>query len=269
MTPKGRVEADDYLDRSRSWATGEIDDLRRSRRIAWTVALIATAAVAIQSVAILWLFPLKTVVPYTLLVDRQTGYVQSLDPLEVQSISPDRALTQSFLVQYVLAREGFDRVSLQQSYRKALLWSAEGARTEYATLMPATNPQSPLVRLPFGTTIEARVRSVSPLNDRSALVRFETFERDRGGTMRPAQPWVAVVEFRFSRAPLSVEDRFLNPLGFQVTRYRRSAEAPMSGFEDPLTSQSVSSGRQGPPSVAGDARSTGAPAPPRAGGVRP
>ena len=69
------------------------------------------------------------------------------------------------------------------------------------------------------------MKSVSPLNDQSALVRFETARRDAGARYETSQPWVAVVQYRFAGEPMSVEDRYLNPLGFQVTAYRRDAEA--------------------------------------------
>jgi type IV secretion system protein VirB8 len=36
--------------------------------------------------------------------------------------------------------------------------------------------------------------------------------------------WQAVVSFRFTGQPMRMEDRLLNPLGFQVTAYRRDAE---------------------------------------------
>ena len=35
---------------------------------------------------------------------------------------------------------------------------------------------------------------------------------------------VAAISFGFANAPLRMEDRFDNPLGFQVTRYRRDTE---------------------------------------------
>ncbi|WP_163366505.1 VirB8/TrbF family protein, partial [Klebsiella aerogenes] len=86
--------------------------------------------------------------PYTLLVDRQTGYVQALKPLDAQQVSANAALTQSFLVQYVIARESFDAAALQSNYRKVSLWSAGEARNAYVAGMQASNPESPLVRLP-------------------------------------------------------------------------------------------------------------------------
>ena len=34
-----------------------------------------------------------------------------------------------------------------------------------------------------------------------------------------------MINYRFSTAPMRSEDRFINPLGFQVYRYRRDQEA--------------------------------------------
>ena len=88
--------------------------------------------------------PLKTVEPYTLLVDRQTGFVQALEPLEPERISADTALTQSFLVQYVIARESFDVDTLQANYRKvALVVGRAGARRPISPAMQAIESAKP------------------------------------------------------------------------------------------------------------------------------
>jgi type IV secretion system protein VirB8 len=226
MTPEGRQSADAHYEAANSWADDRLEGLRSSRRIAWIVAIVATLVALAEAIALIFAVPLKTVVPYTLLVDRQTGYVQALDPIDANRIAPDAALTQSFLVQYVIARESFDRATVQPDYRKVALWSAETARSDYLASMQASNPDSPLARLPRRTIIETRVRSVSSLANQTALVRFETIQRDNGGAVQPAQGWVAIVSYRFSNGPMSTEDRFLNPLGFQVLRYRRNAETP-------------------------------------------
>jgi type IV secretion system protein VirB8 len=226
MTPEARKAADIYYAQSASWAQEQNDALRSSRKVAWVVAGIASIIALALAVTLMFLMPLKTVVPYTLLVDRQTGYVQSLSPIETNRIAPDTALTQSFLVQYVIAREGFDRATIQSDYRKVALWSAESARSSYLSEIQVSNPDSPLTRLPPGATIQARVRSVSPLGQNNALVRFETVQQGRSSNTQPPRGWVAIINYRFSNAPMSVEERYINPLGFQVTRYRRNAETP-------------------------------------------
>lgn len=224
MSDKPDPVIDDYLEESRSWAEDREETRARSERRAWMVATTAIGVAALEALAIVGLTPLKTVEPYTLLVDRQTGYVQTLKPLDPQRVTDDAALTQSFLTQYVIAREGYDYDAVRDDYRKVGLWSTGEARQSYVTLMQSTNVESPLLRYPRSTTIDVTIKSVSSLSKGVAMVRYATERHDAGGPASDRRDWVAVVRFGYSNAPLSVADRMINPLGFQVSRYRRSYE---------------------------------------------
>lgn len=215
---------DEYYREAESWSQDRQRAADRSVRIAWLVAGVAALIALLEAAALYALIPLKRDVPYTLLVDRQTGFVQALRPFDNQAITADAALTRSFLVQYVTARESFDVDSLQDNYRKVGLWSAGEARDRYLASVSATNPQSPLAALPRRATIDVTIRSVTSLSNETALVRFSSVRTDPGGRPQVAQNWASVVSFRFSAAGMSDADRLTNPLGFQVTRYRREAE---------------------------------------------
>lgn len=225
MKKQTREALNAYYVEADSWAHDRVDALQVSRRTAWRVAFGAGLIAVLEAFALIVLMPLKTVEPYTLLVDRQTGFVQALQPIDVERIAPDRALTQSFLVQYVIARESFDIDSLSDNYRKVALWSSGAARTQYIAASQISNPESPLARYPRTTLVETRVKSVSPVGRDVAMVRFETRRRDAGGQAGPPSAWVAVIRYRYSGEPMSIEDRFINPLGFQVLRYQRNPEA--------------------------------------------
>lgn len=225
MKKSAEEALDAYYAEADSWAKDRTDALRSSRRTAWWVAGAAATVAVFEALALLFLTPLKTVEPYTLLVDRQTGFVQQLKPLEPQTISRDRALTQSFLVQYVIAREGFDIDLLQNDYRKVALWSAGAAREDYLSEFQVSNPESPLVRLPRSSLIDVEVKSVTPLSEGTAMIRYDTRRRDANGHVYPAEPWLTVARFSYSGEPMSAADRMINPLGFKVTSYRKSAEA--------------------------------------------
>jgi type IV secretion system protein VirB8 len=225
MNKQSREALDAYYAEADSWSKDRQDSLRASRRLAWIVALSAVAIAVLEAIALLVLMPLKTVEPYTLLVDRNTGYVQALSPVDPGLVAPDSALTQSFLVQYVTARETFDANAIQANYRKVGLWSAETARSSYMAGQQASNPDSPLVIYPRTTVVETRVKSVSAVGDNVAMVRFDTQRRDAGGQVEPPRAWAAIVRYRYSGEPMSIEDRFVNPLGFQVVHYRRDPEA--------------------------------------------
>jgi len=213
-----------YLREAESWAEDRNAALHRSRAVAWWVAAGAGATALLEALALVWLVPLKTVVPYTLLVDRQTGYVEALQPLERKTITPDAALTRSFLVQYVIARESFDIDSIRESYRKVALWSAGDARARYMRSMQASNPESPLARLPRQAVVDVKIRSVSSLSSDTSMVRFTTIQSGPNGGADVPRHWAAIIRYRFSGDPMSAEDRLVNPLGFQVVRYRRNAE---------------------------------------------
>lgn len=231
-----RASLDAYFSEADSWARDRQDALRASRRIAWIVAGAALVVAVCEALALIFLMPLKTVAPYTLMVDRQTGFVQALKPLDAQLVSSDAALTQSFLVQYVIAREGYDINSLQSDYRKVGLWSNSDARSDYLSSMQIANADSPLARFPRSTVIEVRVKSVTAVGRNIAMVRFDTRRRDAGAPQLPARNWVAVIRYTYSGAPMSVEDRMVNPLGFQVTRYRKSIETLPPPEPEPVAS---------------------------------
>lgn len=219
-----REDLDAYFAEANSWATDERENLMTSRKMAWIIAGIAIAIAFFLALSLIVLTPLKTVEPYTLMVDRQTGFVQQLKPIEPQLVSSEAALTQSFLVQYVIAREGFDINSLQSDYRKVALWSAEGARRSYLAAVPASNPSSKLATLPRSAIVDVQVKSVSTIGENTSLVRFDTIRRDARGQSSSPRAWAAVVRYRYSGEPMTAEDRFMNPLGFQVVHYRPSEE---------------------------------------------
>lgn len=225
MNKHSREALDEYYAEAASWNRDRVQAMRSSTRIAWWIAGGAAVIAVLEAVALILLTPLKTVEPYTLMVDRTTGYVQALKPLDKTMVAPDAALTQSFLVQYVIARESFDMATVNRDYRKVALWSADSARSSYLQTMQVSNPESPLLVYPRTTIIDARIKSVSPLGANASLVRFETIRKDVGAQAQPASAWVAVVRYRYSTAPMSLEDRFVNPLGFQVVSYRKDPEA--------------------------------------------
>lgn len=225
MNDQSREALDAYYAEAASWNRDRVQSARSSQRLAWWIAGIAAAIALLEGISLVLLTPLKTVEPYTLMVDRNTGYVQALKPLDPAKVAPDAALTQSFLVQYVQAREGFDIATLNTNYRKVALFSADAARNSYIQAMAASSRTSPLALYPRTTILDVRIKSVSPVGPNAAMVRFDTARTDQGGQAQPPSSWVAVIRYRYSGQPMSLEDRFVNPLGFQVLGYRRDAEA--------------------------------------------
>ncbi|MBA2932604.1 hypothetical protein HZF05_00720 [Sphingomonas sp. CGMCC 1.13654] len=225
--PNGKMDRADYYRAGETWALDREKSRLRSVRIAWIAAGVSATIAVLEAIALVALTPLKTVEPYTLLVDRQTGYVEQLKPSSTQLIAPDAAMTKSMLAQYVLAREGFDIDSFKSDYRKVALWTEGQERNRYISSVLASNPASPLASLPRRTIVQAQIRSISSLSSNTALVRFATVRTDQGGRSSAPMPWAAVITYHFSNAAMSEADRLQDPLGFQVDRYRRDPEMPV------------------------------------------
>ena len=214
---------DAYYADAASWAEDVNGSLRASRRRAYWVAGIAAGIALLEALALALLTPLKTVVPYTITVDRQTGAAQLARGVALGPLSENDALVQSVIAQYVIARETLDATDLAANYRKVGLWSAGTARTDYLRAMDRRNPASVLTGATAATQVAVTVKSITRMSPVSALVRFTTDRREGDGPVT-RQDWAAVLQFSFTGGPLNQEDRLINPLGFQVTSYRRDAE---------------------------------------------
>jgi type IV secretion system protein VirB8 len=224
---KHQVDAElkSYFREARTWAEDRQERVSRSQRVAWIIAGVATTIAALEAIALAGLAPLKTVVPMTVLVDRQTGHVTTLDPSLPSRLAPDAALAKSMLAQYVTARESIDRSTIGQDYRKVVLWSGDTARSSYVALMKPGSPGNPLVHLPRQLSIQAKIKSVSLLEAGEALVRYDLVQQNAGGGEEAPAPFVSIIRYRYRDRPLAEADRFINPLGFEVLRYRRDPEA--------------------------------------------
>ncbi|MEY4849670.1 MAG: hypothetical protein RLZZ331_674 [Pseudomonadota bacterium] len=217
-------ERDTYYAAARTWADDRVAAAARQTRLAWIVAGAAGGIAALLAIALALLVPLKSVQPYVVTVDRQSGTVEIATTLTDGKLTQNEAVIQAQLASYVRARETFDETDLRLQYALVQRLSAPTVARGYVTAMAAANPESPLRTLNRGDTIAVNVKSVSLVSPGAALVRFDTRHSSLNGGQTSVQSFVAAISFGFANAPLRVEDRFDNPLGFQVTRYRRDIE---------------------------------------------
>ncbi|QNM81722.1 type IV secretion system protein [Sphingomonas sabuli] len=221
-------ERDEYFAAARSWADGQSSASARETRIAWRVAAGAAAVALLLAIALALLVPLKTVQPYVVTVDNRTGTVEPAFTVDSGRLTQNEAVIQAQLAGYVIARESFDSTDLSEQYRRVQLMSARPVAAAYVAEMSANNPESPLRTLSAGDTVAIKVRSVSLINDTAALVRYTATRSAAGGGAGQPANFVSAISFGFNGRALNQSDRYDNPLGFQVTRYRRDAEGIVS-----------------------------------------
>ncbi len=212
-----------YYEEAISWERDVIRSVKRSRAVAWTVALVATVIALTALGCLLLLLPLKSFEPYVVEVDKTTGYLEVKRALKPSDEDPAEAVTSMNVVRYLRARETYDPPAIKDNFDLAELLSTADAARQLVELYSPTNPTNPVKVLGRRTRISISIKSVQFPNSRTAIVRFSTTET--GQTNTTTSHWTSLLRFRYTNAPMKNEWRFDNPLGFQVTEYRRDQES--------------------------------------------
>lgn len=211
-----------YFQDGETWEQEIIANALQSRNRAWLLSFFCMGIAVLSLITLLILLPLKTFEPYVVTVDRNTGYLEVTKGLYQGNLTQDEAITQANLVKYVSLRESYNPSILRENYEQASLMSSGPALEEYQKLWNGKNPNNPSIVLGRKAAIDIKIQSVSFLNDKTASIRFQR-ELKENGQIRLSH-WTAIIDYQYAQKPMQMADRFLNPLGFQVTSYRVNPE---------------------------------------------
>lgn len=211
-----------YYQHGDTWEYEIHQRLRLSRRRAWWLAGLATCVSLLSLLAVVLLLPLKEFAPYVITKDNDTGYVEVTRGFTPGDLSEDEAVTSANIVQCLTAYETYDATDVKQNFEAVNLCMADQALDGYRARFERGNPLNPVTLYGFDTTQSVQIKSLQLLTPSTAQVRFQTTttHRDRS----TVEHWVAALSFRYVQKPASLAERFKNPLGFQITRYRRDQE---------------------------------------------
>lgn len=211
-----------YFTEAQSWEADIARRNRNSRAIAWIIASVMTIIALLALATLAMLVPLKSYEPYMVVVDKTTGFVEVKRPMAEGVLTQDEAVTTFNVVRYVKARETYDPKALKDNFDIAQLLGTGDASRELTEIFSPANPKNPIKLLGMNTIVATTIKSVTFPNNRTALVRFSTEEKSQTNTV--VRHWVSLIRFRYTSTPMKNEYRFENPLGFQVTEYRRDQE---------------------------------------------
>jgi type IV secretion system protein VirB8 len=206
-----------YFKEVRTFEQDRVRSLKRSARLAWTIALVASGVAGAACLAVAGLTPLKTVVPFVVRVDNSTGIVDTISALTAGPQTYNEAISRYFLARYVQVREGYVTQDAALDFRMTTLMSAPAVQNQYGAWFNGRTAESPQVKF-RNATAHVEIVSIAMLSPTQAQVRFlrkvARSEHDVGTTH-----WISTIDFVYTSAAISVRDRDVNPLGFLVTSY--------------------------------------------------
>ncbi|WP_419209758.1 virB8 family protein (plasmid) [Photobacterium leiognathi subsp. mandapamensis] len=197
----------------------------KSEHRAWTITKVSCALTVLSWVALALLMPLKTVVPYIAMVDKNSGQTQLLTVIDSNTLSAQTAINEYWIANYLRWREVYDWYTLQNDYDMTVLFSMPNVAQEYAQIFDGDNALNDK----WGKRIKANIKILSIVNNddnQIATVRFEkTIKNVDDKNHGKTSVWIATIGYDYlPDNELSETDRLKNPLGFKVTSYRVDPE---------------------------------------------
>ena len=207
------------------WQRSDILRAKRSVRLAWSVAGVASLLAIVSVGAVASLAPLKRVEPFVIQVDRSTGQTAIVPGLRgINPMSYDVSVKRYFISQYVKQREGWVPLAENEMYHAVELMSGDEEKKRWAEFFSRSNPASPQNFFKNTPMASIGIRSISFINDDVAEVHYA-----RTIYSHSAQPlvsnYVATLTFTITNRPQLERDLNLDPIGFTVSNYQTSPEA--------------------------------------------
>jgi type IV secretion system protein VirB8 len=212
-----------YFAEAASWDHDRLIAANRSKRLAWTIAVIASGLAITGVAAVAMLTPLKTVAPYVIMVDKATGASEiSSSMTGDKQITYNEAVAKYFLADYVRNREGWIPQARQEFFDGVLAMSSRDEQARWTAFYSKDNPKSPQSVFTDLDTVFVAIKSVTFVSKNVAQVRFtKTLQRGTSATDTPA---IATITYDTTDTPTTEQQRFKNPLGLEVQSYRADLE---------------------------------------------
>lgn len=210
-------EAKDLVAEARNWYSERYESVvvQRNLLLLLTCVMLLTILIGVFMVGQVTLS--KSVDPFVIEVEQRSGITNVVNPLSRQDLLTDEALKTYFIMKYLRAREAYSSIDYEYNYSTILrLLSSREIYQAFKKSLSPDNPRNPLVM--YGSQIETtiKVRSIQFLEGgKTAQVRF-TIVESKG--LRYDK--IATLNFAFIQMEMTTEERYVNPLGFQVTGYR-------------------------------------------------
>jgi type IV secretion system protein VirB8 len=218
-----------YFDEAASWDRDRVAMQRRSARLAWWVAGAGWIATLALVAVLVMLMPLKRVEPFVIRVDNASGMVDVVPVYVGQEAMPEM-VSRYFLTHYVTVCERFNFPTAESDYQECGAFHTPQRNQAWYATWAKTNPNSPLNLYRDGTTVEARVTSVSFFTRADgvtdvAQVRYVKAKRQAGSSDEQKSYFIASIRYAFVAPPSEPAMRRWNPLGFKVVDFRAEPEA--------------------------------------------
>jgi len=225
----------DYFHQACAWADDRFSLIEASRTRYQIAFLVTMLAVVLLAMALVVLLPLKSV--QTVAVHHYDNGVTTVEAQSQKVQAANRAQIESDIVRYIINRESYDASSYRAQFELITLLSANDVAREFESQQSSRNPDAPVNQLGTKVNRHVHVYSINFIDDQQlnikerktkqqhhnlAEVVFSVKNHDKASLKDTEQQFSALISWQYVKPSDSIEERWQNFDGFEVTRYTKA-----------------------------------------------
>lgn len=190
-------------------------------RLSTICAVVLAFTVMALACLIIFLLPLKEIRPMLVTLKEKGEQVVRIEPIE-RNEKATTLLMETLSRQYVTLRETIDLQTEEVRWKHLSLMTGSQLNEEFMSLMKPDNQDSPFKkRQEEQVSREIQILSSTSLAPSAPnIFQVEWISRDRHqGNVIGQGHWVSTLTVSLEPHEVSLEDQYINPIGFTVTHY--------------------------------------------------
>jgi type IV secretion system protein VirB8 len=201
----------------KSWYSNRYQIVMVQRNVLLLFTLVSMFSVAIAVIFVKSVMSSKSIEPYIIQVEDKSGIATVVNQLTSENFTGDQMIRRYFINEFIHAASGYDPKTYKKDSEKVRLFSVPGIFADYRNRV---NPR----QLGADTEINVRVKSMQPLDPNTLQIRIARQITKKDGTSEIKDEVITMGFYFAPNMSLTMEERLINPLGFQVNRYMIAEE---------------------------------------------
>jgi type IV secretion system protein VirB8 len=204
----------------RSWYSSKYQTVLLQKKILSFFCILAMVTVVIAVIFVKRFTESKSFEPFVVEFEERTGILNTVENLSESKLTADEAVKKFYLNAFLEVAEGYNYVTFNTDRRKMALFTTSGVYKQLYNKYSTRNEKSVVNILRDKGTLSTIIKSIVFLNPTIASIRFVVHNNGSVTKDYPREKHlIANIQFVFADMEMTQEQRFMNPLGFQVVKY--------------------------------------------------
>jgi len=201
----------------KSWYSNRYQIVMVQRNILLLFTLVSMFSVAIAVIFVKNVMSSKSIEPYIIEVEEKSGVATIVNQLTSENFTGDQMIRKYFINQFIHTASGYDPKTYKQDLEKVRLFSTPGVYGDYRNRINARV-------LGADSQIDVRIKSVQPIDNNTVQIRLARQITSKESAVETKDEIITMGFYFAPEINLTMEERLINPLGFQVSRYTIAEE---------------------------------------------